>query len=85
MEKNGLCILIADDDASHSTPIRLRLEQDYPDARIEVIPSLGEYRDRVAAASTGQLAAGVAHEINPLGKRYVTATKGVDFSFTPSG
>ncbi|MDA8427629.1 MAG: ATP-binding protein [Geobacteraceae bacterium] len=46
-----LHILIAEDDAGHTTAIRRRLEQDYPEARMTVVASLREYRESIAAVS----------------------------------
>ncbi len=48
MNINALYILIAEDEISHATAIRRGLEQSYPDARIEVVASLLEYRESIA-------------------------------------
>jgi glutamate dehydrogenase (NAD(P)+) len=46
-----LHILIAEDELSHSVIMRRRLEKEYPDARIEVVTSIRDYRNSVAAAT----------------------------------
>jgi len=46
-----LHILIAEDEISHAVIIRRRLEKEYPDARIEVVASIREYRNSIAAAT----------------------------------
>jgi len=50
MSDVALYILVAEDEISHATAIRRRLEKDYPDARIEIVASLREYRECIAAA-----------------------------------
>jgi DNA-binding NtrC family response regulator len=46
-----LHILIAEDEFSHAVIIRRRLENEYPDARIEVVASIREYQNSIAAAA----------------------------------
>jgi DNA-binding NtrC family response regulator len=46
-----LHILIAEDEVSHAVILRRRLEKGYPDARIEVVASIREYRHSIAAAT----------------------------------
>jgi len=46
-----LYILIAEDEISHAVVIRRRLEKEYPDARIEVVASIRDYRNSIAAAT----------------------------------
>lgn len=48
MNSNAIHILIAEDEISHATAIRRSLEQSYPDARIELVASLLEYRESIA-------------------------------------
>jgi DNA-binding NtrC family response regulator len=45
-----LHILIAEDELSHAVVLRRRLEREFPDARIEVVASIREYQDSIAAA-----------------------------------
>jgi len=45
-----LHILIAEDELSHAVVLRRRLEKEYPDARIEVVASIREYQNSIAAA-----------------------------------
>jgi DNA-binding NtrC family response regulator len=45
-----LHILIAEDEISHVVVLRRRLEREYPDARIEVVTSIHEYQNSIAAA-----------------------------------
>ena len=51
MNSTALYILIAEDEVSHAVIIRRRLEKEYPDARIEVVASIREYRNSIAAAT----------------------------------
>ena len=44
-------ILIAEDELSHAVILRRWLEKEYPDARIEVVASIREYRNSIAAAT----------------------------------
>ena len=48
LNRNGIHILIAEDEISHAAALRRGLELSYPDARIEVVASLHEYRERIA-------------------------------------
>lgn len=48
MNSNAIQILIAEDEISHATAIRRSLELSYPDARIELVASLLEYRESIA-------------------------------------
>ena len=50
MNSAGLHILIAEDEISHAVIIRRRLEKEYPDARIEVVTSIREFQNSIAAA-----------------------------------
>ena len=50
MNSTPLYILIAEDELSHAVILRRRLEKEYPDARIEVVASIREYQNSVAAA-----------------------------------
>ena len=51
MNSAVLHILIAEDEVSHAVILRRRLEKEYPDARIEVVASIREYRNSIAAAT----------------------------------
>ena len=51
MNSAALHILIAEDEVSHAVILRRRLEKEYPDARIEVVASIREYRSSIAAAT----------------------------------
>jgi DNA-binding NarL/FixJ family response regulator len=46
-----LHILIAEDEITHSIAIRRRLEKHFPDARIEVVTSILEYRRSIDSAT----------------------------------
>jgi DNA-binding NtrC family response regulator len=46
-----LHILIAEDELSHAVIIRRRLEKEYPNARIEVVTSIHDYRNSIVAAT----------------------------------
>ena len=50
MNSSDLHILIAEDEISHGVVLRRRLEREFPDARIEVVASIREYQDSIAAA-----------------------------------
>ena len=50
MPSPELYILIAEDELSHAVILRRRLEKEYPDARIEVVASICEYQNSIAAA-----------------------------------
>jgi len=51
VNNSDLHILIAEDEITHSIAIRRRLEKEFPDARIEVVTSIHEYRNSIAAAT----------------------------------
>jgi DNA-binding NtrC family response regulator len=46
-----LHIVIAEDEQSHAVIMRRRLEREYPDARIEVVTSIRDYRNSIAVAT----------------------------------
>ena len=50
MNSSDLHILIAEDEISHGVVLRRRLEREFPDARIEVVASIREYQNSIAAA-----------------------------------
>ena len=50
MNNADLHILIAEDEITHAIAMRRMLEKRYPDARIEVVDSVSEYRNSIAAA-----------------------------------
>ena len=50
MNSSDLHILIAEDEISHGVVLRRRLEREFPDARIEVVASIRDYQDSIAAA-----------------------------------
>ena len=50
MNSADLHILIAEDEPSHGVVLRRRLEREFPDAHIEVVASIREYQDSIAAA-----------------------------------
>ena len=50
MNSSDLHILIAEDEISHGVVLRRRLEREFPDARIEVVTSIREYQNSIAAA-----------------------------------
>ena len=50
MSPADLHILIAEDEISHAVIIRRRLEKAYPDARIDVVTSISDYKSSIAAA-----------------------------------
>ena len=51
MNSTDLRILIAEDELSHAVIIRRRLEKEYPVAHIEVVTSINDYRNSIAAAT----------------------------------
>jgi len=51
VNSSNLYILIAEDEPSHAVVIRRTLEREYPAARIEVVTSIHEYRERIAAST----------------------------------
>jgi DNA-binding NtrC family response regulator len=51
VNNSDLHILIAEDEITHSIAIRRRLEKEYPQARIEVVTSIRDYRSSIAAAT----------------------------------
>ena len=51
MNSTELHILIAEDELSHAVIMRRRLEKEYPDARIDVVTSIRDYRSSIAAAT----------------------------------
>ena len=51
MTSTDLHILIAEDELSHAVIFRRRLEKEFPGARIEVVTSMRDYRDSIAAES----------------------------------
>jgi two-component system NtrC family sensor kinase len=87
MNRKNLNILIAEDDQAHAVEIQRTLEMAFPDMVIHVVAGKSQDRKRMEQqlkesqariiqqekmASIGQLAAGVAHEINnPMG--YITS------------
>jgi two-component system NtrC family sensor kinase len=87
MNRKNLNILIAEDDQAHAVEIQRTLEMAFPDMVIHVVAGESQDRKRMEQqlkesqariiqqekmASIGQLAAGVAHEINnPMG--YITS------------
>jgi len=50
LNSSDLHILIAEDELSHAVVLRRRLEREFPDARIDVVTSIREYQDSIAAA-----------------------------------
>ena len=50
MNSADLRILIAEDELSHAVVLRRRLERQFPDARLEVVTSIRDYQDSIAAA-----------------------------------
>jgi DNA-binding NtrC family response regulator len=50
VNSTDLHILIAEDEQSHAVIMLRRLEKKYPDARIEVVTSIRDYRNSIAAA-----------------------------------
>lgn len=50
MNCTDLRILIAEDEITHSIAFSRRLEKVYPDARIEVVTSIRDYQNSIAAA-----------------------------------
>jgi len=50
LNSSDLHILIAEDEISHGVVLRRRLEREFPDARIEVVTSIREYQNSIAAA-----------------------------------
>ena len=50
MNSSDLHILIAEDELSHAVVLRRRLEREFPDARIEVVTSIRDYQNSIAAA-----------------------------------
>jgi len=50
LNSSDLHILIAEDEISHGVVLRRRLEREFPDARIEVVASIREYQNSIAAA-----------------------------------
>lgn len=51
MNRTALHILIAEDEISHSMAMRRMLEKTCPDARVEVVTSLKDYRNSIAVAT----------------------------------
>jgi len=50
LNSSDLHILIAEDEISHGVVLRRRLEREFPDARIEVVTSIRDYQNSIAAA-----------------------------------
>jgi DNA-binding NtrC family response regulator len=50
LNSSDLHILIAEDEISHGVVLRRRLEREFPDARVEIVTSIREYQDSIAAA-----------------------------------
>ena len=51
MNGAALHILIGEDELSHAVIFRRRLEKKYPDARIEIVSSIHEFRNSISTAT----------------------------------